>query len=340
MKAIHFSKPGAVEISEIPLPVLNQGEALIKVKYSGICGSDLHVMMGHHPSANYPLVPGHEFVGELISIKDNTRPDLQPGDLVIGQPFYSCGVCDSCISGHDNVCTTLQILGIHRDGSFAEYVKVLARKVFRLAEDLDPQLATLIEPLAVAVHDVRKSGLKVGENCLIIGGGPIGVIIAMVARLSGANRVVISEVSPFRIEFAKSLGFATINPLTENLMARVNEMTVSKGFDVVFEVSGSKAGIAAMTDVAKINGTVMIVGMANDCFPVNTTQAFIKELTIQGVRIHSQVNFAAAITILENGKLNESLMSLISAVYPLSEGKEAFELAAKGGEFFKILVRT
>ncbi len=338
MKAVRFLKPDSLELAEVPMPELAEGEALIKVLYSGICGSDVHVFQGHHPTACYPVTPGHEFVGELVKVHDSSRSDLQPGTLVAAQPYYACGICEACLTGHENVCRSLKIHGIHHDGSFAEYVKVLARKVYTLPQDLDPQLAALIEPLSVAVHDVRKSGLKVGENCLIIGGGPIGLLIAMVARLSGAGRILISEVSPARVAFAERLGFETINPVNSDLKEKTAEVTNKKGFDVVFEVSGSKAGTAAMTDAAKIAGTIVIVGMAADSYPVNTTQVFIKELKLRGVRIHSQVNFAAAIDILKSGRINEELRSLVSAVYPLSEAAAAFETAIKSQDVFKILV--
>jgi len=338
MKAVRYLKPNSIELTDVPMPELQEGEALIKVLYSGICGSDIHVLQGHHPTARYPVTPGHEFVGELVAVRDPSRSDLHPGDFVAGQPYYACGSCEACLTGRENVCSSLKILGIHQDGSFAEYVKVMSRKVYCLPARLDPQLAALIEPLAVAVHDVRKSGLKVGETCLVIGGGPIGLLIGMVARLNGAGRIVVSEVSPFRIAFAERMGFETINPGVDDFGQKIKEMTNGNGFDVVFEVSGSKAGTAAMTQAVKIAGTVVIVGMAGESYPVNTTQAFIKELTIIGVRIHSQVNFAAAIDILTSGRLDDDLRSLISAVYPLSEATKAFEAALNGRDVFKILV--
>ena len=340
MKAVRFIRPDRIELEEVPLPVLSDGEALIKVLYSGICGSDVHVLHGHHPTARYPVTPGHEFVGELVSVYDSSRPDLKPGDLVAGQPFYACGTCEACLTGRENVCRSLNILGIHQDGSFAEYVKVLSKKVYLLPQDLDPKLAALIEPLAVAVHDIRMSELKVGEKCLVIGGGPIGLLIGMVARLNGAGRIVISEVSPFRLAFAQQLGFETIDPSAEDFGSRVGELTNGNGFDVVFEVSGSKAGTAVMTQAVKIAGTIVIVGMAGDSYPVNTTQAFIKELTIKGVRIHSQVNFAAAIDILRSGRLDHDVRSLISAIYPLEDAIRAFDAAQKNEGVFKILVKV
>jgi len=172
MKAIRFSAPNAIDIGDVPMPVPMAGEALIRVRYSGICGSDVHVLGGHHPTARYPVIPGHEFVGELVSVQGDSRPDLKPGDFVAGQPFYACGHCDACLGGRENVCPSLRILGIHQDGSFAEYVKVLASKVYRLPDSLDPQLAALNEPLAVGVHDCRRNGMQIGPTCLVSRGAP------------------------------------------------------------------------------------------------------------------------------------------------------------------------
>lgn len=340
MKAIRFAAPNTVETIQAAMPVLADGEALIRVRYAGICGSDVHVMGGHHPTARFPVIPGHEFVGELAAVQGGSRPDLKPGDFVAAQPFFACGHCDACLGGRENVCASLRILGIHQDGSFAEYVKVLASKVFRLPDGLDPQLAALIEPLAVGVHDVRMSGLQVGQSCLVLGGGPIGLIIALVARLNGAGRVAVAEVSPYRLAFAERLGFETVNPAIEDLPLRVGELTGGKGFDVVFEASGSQAAIAAVTKVARIAGTIVLVGMASASHPLDTTQAFLKELTIKGVRIHSQLNFAAAIDIMKSGRLDQPLKSLVSAVYTLEAGAEAFAVAARGGDIFKILIEV
>ncbi|HWQ80350.1 MAG TPA: alcohol dehydrogenase catalytic domain-containing protein [Anaerovoracaceae bacterium] len=339
MKAAYYPEKNAIDYVDLAAPRPKKGEALIKVKYAGICGSDLHVYHGAHPTAQFPVIPGHEFVGALAELGEDACTDIKPGEIVVAQPFSSCGVCEACITGNDNVCRSLSLLGIHRNGCFAEYVAVPAKKMYRLPAGTDLQLAALAEPLAVAVHDVRRSGLKVGQNALIIGGGPIGLFIALVAQMAGAQ-VFISEVSEFRLEFARKMGFQTLNPTDQDFDRQVEEITKGKGFDVVFEVSGSKQGIAAMTGLAKIAGTVMVVGMASDKHPVDTMSIFLKQLTLSGVRIHSQEAFASAVDILIGGRLNDKLNLLISKTYALKDVKEAYDYVLSGSDYFKVLLEV
>lgn len=339
MKAAYYSKKHAIDLVDLDIPKVKKGEALIRVKYAGICGSDLHVYHGAHPTAKFPVIPGHEFVGELVELGEDACTDIKPGETVVAQPFSSCGVCEACITGNDNVCQSLKLLGAHMNGCFAEYVTIPAKKMYRLPKTVDLKLAALAEPLAVAVHDVRRSGLKVGQNALIIGGGPIGIFIAMVAQMAGAQ-VYISEVSDFRLNFAREMGYETLNPMNDDFDGRVSEITKGKGFDVVFEVSGSKAGIASTTKLVKISGTVMVVGMAADKYPVDTTAVFLKQVNLQGVRIHSQEAFAAAVDILIGGKLNVQLSQLISKTYELKDVKTAYEYVLSNSDYFKVLLEV
>jgi len=339
MRAAVISQETGLRLREgLSLPVPAAGEVLIKVKYSGICGTDIHVLHGKHPTATYPVIPGHEFVGELVGYGGDLIPSLKIGDMVAAQPFFSCGNCEPCAKGQDNVCCSLQVLGCHADGSFAQYVKAPMRKVYKLPEGSDLQLACLTEPLAVAVHDVRRSGLTAGGSALIIGGGPIGLLIAIVARFSGATGLVISEISEYRRTVAEALGFRTINPLEDGLQENLGTYSENRGFDVVFEVSGSKSGISTAINQAKIAGTVVVVGMASEEHPVSLSKVFQKELRIQGVRVHSQINFIGALDLLRSGKLDNDLRVLISKVYPIEQVEEAFAHSQGGDRFFKILV--
>ena len=339
MKAAYYSKKKSIELKELEPPKVKKGEALIKVIYAGVCGSDLHVYHGAHPTAKFPVIPGHEFVGELVQLGEDTYSDIKPGELVAAQPYSSCGVCEACITGNDNVCNDLKLLGAHCDGCFAEYVTVQAKKMYRIPKGVDLKLAALAEPLAVAVHDVRRSGLKVGQTALIIGGGPIGIFIAMVAQLAGAQ-VYISEVNEFRLGFARKMGYATLNPMDADFEQQVNELTKSKGFDVVYEVSGSKAGIASTTKLVKISGTILVVGMATEKYPVDTMAVFMKQLNLMGVRIHSQEAFGAAVDILTSGKLNDQLNQLISQTYKLDDVKAAYDYILTNTDYFKILLEV
>lgn len=338
MRAVVIEEKNKLRLQEAAMPVLQDGEALIKVKYCGICGSDIHVLRGEHPTARFPVIPGHEFVGELVDIKGSGSQRYEIGDYVVAQPFFSCGNCEPCAKGEDNVCADLQFMGAHADGGFAQYVKVSTRKMYRIPKDMDLQLAALTEPVAVAVHDVRRSGLQVGETALIIGGGPIGMLIAMIARRAGARQVVISEISSYRRKAAEDLGFVTVDPTDSGFDRSIETLTEGKGFDVCFEVSGTKPGIATAVEKARITGTIVVVGMTKEPHPVDLSAVFAKELTIRGVRIHSQYSFIGAIELLKDGALNEEFRTMISKVFPMEQAEEAFAFAQVPGDYFKVLI--
>lgn len=339
MKAAVIDKKDSIHLKEVDMPVLNDGEALIKVKYCGICGSDIHVLKGAHPTAKFPVIPGHEFVGELVDIKGSGSERYEIGDHVVAQPFFSCGNCGPCAKGEDNVCEDLHFMGAHTNGGFAEYVKVATRKMYKIPKDMNPELAALTEPVAVAVHDVRRSGLQVGESALIIGGGPIGMLIAMVARHAGARQVVISEINEYRRRVAEDLGFATVNPAEASFDAQICGLTEGKGFDVCFEVSGTRPGISTAVEKAKITGTIVVVGMTKEPYPIDLSMVFARELTIRGVRIHSQYSFIGALELLKSGAINSEFESMISKVFDFEDLEEAFAYAQVPGDYFKVLVR-
>lgn len=339
MKGAILRKYNEIEFEELPIPVPGVEEALIKVEYAGICGTDVHVFLGNHPTSRPPVILGHELVGKLVEINTTKGTSLKIGDTVVSQPFSSCNSCDLCVQGRDNICTDLKIFGIHQDGCFAEYVKVPLKKIYRVPLGIDSRLAALLEPLAVAVHDVKRSDLKVGQTVFIIGGGPIGILIAIVARLNGASKVVISEVNESRIQFAEDLGFTVINPLKEDVNAEVSKITDGKGFDKVFEVSGTSQGAELMTKVVKIGGKIVLVGIPKGKYPVDLASIILEELKIEGVRIHSQINFSTAIDILLSGVLNDQLNKLITNEFPLMEIKEAMKFSIEDQVHFKVLLK-
>ena len=339
MRAAVIEAKKTLGARSVPVPELKNGEALIRVMYCGICGSDIHVYHGDHPTARFPVVPGHEFVGELVAMRDNGESALSKGDLVVAQPFFSCGNCQPCAKGRDNVCRSLRFMGVHVDGGFAEYVRVPIRKMYAVPPGVGAELAALTEPVAVAVHDVRRSGLKAGETVLVIGGGAIGLLIAIVARHSGAGTIVVSEPNVYRRGVAEELGFMTVDPLSPDFDRTLMAETGSLGFDCVFEASGSRPGFAASTKYAKITGKVMVIGMTKEPYPVDLSAVFAKELVLEGVRIHSQYNFIGALELLRKDSLRREFNRLITDVFPFEKVADAFAFAESGGDFMKVLVK-
>jgi 2-desacetyl-2-hydroxyethyl bacteriochlorophyllide A dehydrogenase len=340
MRAAVINTFNSFDLCEVPKPVLEDGESLVRVLYNGICGTDLHLLAGNHPTAVYPLIAGHEFVGELAESKGAGGERFEPGDIVVAQELLTCGYCDPCSKGEDNVCEKLKIIGIHTAGAFAEYVKVMTRKMYKLPDGIDLRLAALIEPLAVALHDVRMSGLRVGETALVLGGGPIGMLIALVARANGASKVAISDVNGYRRQFAKDMGFDVVDPAETGFDRKLAALAGGLGFDVSFEAAGAPNTLATCIDHTKNTGTIVVIAMTKGEVSVDTGKIFAKELHLRGVRLHSQYNFVGAIRLVESGIINDGLKKLVTKIYPLSEISAAFDYAKNAKESFKVLVKV
>jgi 2-desacetyl-2-hydroxyethyl bacteriochlorophyllide A dehydrogenase len=340
MKASVLTDFGKIEYLDVPEPEFGYDEALVKVAYSGVCGTDVHVSQGHHPAAAPPLIMGHEFSGTVEKVGKQNKKGLEPGQRVVVQPFYSCGVCELCITGRDNVCPELRIFGVHRDGSFAEYVSAPVLRIHPVGKDADLKLAALTEPLAVALHDVRMSGMKVGQTVFVIGGGPIGVLIAAVARLNGASEILVTEINPFRKDLLTKLGFDVFDPSNGDVRENVRKRTAGRGYDRVFEVSGTKSGSELMLEAVKIGGTVMVVGIPTDKYPLDTDLIFKREIRIQGVRIHSQINFRDAVTTAARPEMQEVLRALVTHEFPLSDLDKAVDLAQNSKKVSKIIIKS
>lgn len=327
-----------LRLEDIEIPQPRVGEALIQVKYAGVCGTDMHIVTGHYTKAAFPLVIGHEFVGEVAEINSPEPTEFQIGEKVAIHPIRTCGQCDACLRGMENVCESLSVIGCHEDGGFAEYVTVPVNKLLKMPADMDMKQAGMLEPLAIAVHDVRKSGLTVGENAFVIGGGPIGILMALVARLSGAN-VMVSELNPFRIGFIKSLGIEVLNPREVDVEAEVMKATGGRGVDVTYEVSGTAAGAALMTKITKRGGMIVNIGVPSEPIPVNMSDVFMKELRMQGVRLHARADFEIAIKIIASGVIKKELDQFITKVFDLGDIEEAMRYAIEDQEHFKVLIK-
>jgi len=327
-----------LEVKEEAVPEIGEEEALIKLLYAGVCGTDMHVHAKQHKTATVPRVLGHEYCGKIAQVNSKRFPELQVGDYVTSHPLWACGQCKPCLTGNENVCRSLQIYGIHTDGCFAEYFAVPADKVYKINPEVDPVVAAQIEPLAVALHDVRLSEMKRGDRVLVISAGPIGLLIAMVARQAGAREVVLTEINEYRIQFAKSFGFPVLNPMEDRFEEKLMELTDGEGYDVVFEVSGTKSGTALMTKMAASRGMIVIVGVPGEPTPVDTGAFLAKELRAAGVRIHPQYDFKEAVDLVNSGVMNEDLKRFVTQTYPLSEIEEAIRFNGQDEAHFKVLL--
>lgn len=312
------------------------GEVRIAVSYAGICGTDLHIYHGHMDHrVSFPHIMGHELSGVVDRVGPNCGA-IKQGDRVTVMPLQPCGDCPACTAGHRHICHKLKFMGIETPGAFQQYWNVPVETIVPLPDHLSLKHGALIEPLAVACHDVRRGKVAQGDYVVILGGGPIGTLIALVAKASGAE-VLVSEINPHRLELLENMGLNVINPLERDVVAYVDEATGGAGCDVVFEVTSSTAGADLMTRLPRTRGRIVVVGIFNKPVPVDLHKFFWRELEMSGARVYEREDFSAAVELAASGQL--PLDTIISTVYPLDQLAEGFRQMESGSSVMKILVQ-
>ena len=311
------------------------GEAQLQVSHCGICGTDLHIFHGAMDArVQMPLVMGHEMSGVIHRLGPGVE-GFAVGDPVVVLPLAPCNDCPACAAGHNHICHNLNFLGIDTPGAFQSYWTVPAYTLHRLPAKLSLKHGALIEPLAVACHDVRLADARPGDHVVVLGGGPIGMLVALVARQAGAD-VIVSEINPYRVKLARKLGLEAVNPGDTDLVNLVMQRTKGAGADIAFEVSGSQAGATVMTELLRTRGLAVIVAIFAHKPEIDLFRFFWRELRLQGVRVYEPQDFAAAIDLAASGDL--PLDELITDVRPLSALRSGFEEMEKGGQVMKILL--
>ncbi|WP_317195138.1 zinc-dependent alcohol dehydrogenase [Algoriphagus oliviformis] len=317
---------------EIDMP--KKGEVRIKVAYSGICGTDVHIYHGMMDKrVSIPQTIGHEMSGVIDAMGEEVE-GFQVGDKVVVRPLDDRLVQPSD-KGFNHICEKLKFIGIDSPGSMQQYWNIPAFVLHKLKPETDLKLAALIEPLSVAVHDVRMSGLEAGETAVVLGGGPIGLLVAMVAKEAGA-KVIISEVNETRIKMAADFGLQAVNPTKTDLVQYVREETEGRLADVVFEVAGVQPALDVMTEVAGIRGRIVMVAIHGQKKPVDLFKFFWKELKLIGARVYEKEDYEKAITLVTANELPFGKM--ITDVQPLSKIQEVFESIDKNPEGLKVLM--
>jgi 2-desacetyl-2-hydroxyethyl bacteriochlorophyllide A dehydrogenase len=336
MKAIVLNGPNDFSLQEVENPVPTADEVEIKVHMAGICGTDLHLLRGRNPFASYPIVPGHEYMGEVSTAPE--KCPLKQGDKVTVYPGIGCGTCEACKAGRFPHCPEFKFIGVHLSGGcFAERVVADYKRVFLLPQDMDDEIGATVEPAAVGVHANRRAGIRGGERVVVIGGGAIGLLIAQVTLAYGASKVILSEPIAERRAVAKEVGLELIcNPQEEDLVPFVR---VNAGMaDVVFNVVGSEKTLADAEDVLRPDGRLILIALPHaQGQGVPYRSIFAKELKVIGSRTYFMEDFPEAIELLHTQRVN--VRRLISTVLPLDRLSEGVDLLErKPGEHVKILV--
>ncbi len=335
MRAAYFEGNQTIAVGPCVPVEPGPGQVQIQVAYCGVCGTDLHLFHGAMAHRlHLPHVMGHEMSGVIASAGPGVSGFL-PGDRVTVRPLDPCGECPACYAGHRHICQNLKFIGIDTPGALQGLWTVPAHTLHHLPESLSLQHGAMVEPIAVACHDVRMGEVKAKDYVVTIGGGPIGVLISLVAKARGA-RVRMAEVNPFRIGLARHLGIDAVNPRETDLVALANQETGGAGADVVFEVSGSAAGVEMMTKLPRTRGRIVVVAIFGEPPKVDLFRFFWRELKLSGARVYEPEDFEAAIGLAASGQL--PLERLITNVVPLEGLADGLRQMEGGGEAMKILV--
>lgn len=327
MKALVWTEKEKVVMQERDIPDYT-GKVLIKVAYAGICGSDVSIYLGKHPRAKTPLVMGHEFTGTVTAIGENVNTDLVVGDKVVVNPLCFCGHCRACLAGNIHVCKTLRFYGIDTDGGMAEYAAIHESCLFKLPEDMDFKLATLIEPAAVVVHGLRMIKKMFHGSAAVIGLGPMGLLSTLMLKDSGVSKLFCIETNSQRIEMAKALGLNVLNPLTEDVTEYIHAHNDGEGVDILVEASGSAAAAKMMTEITGVRGEILLLSVFKEPAAIDLRTINFAEQQIIGTRVYTGLDYKDAIDYLS--KDGEKLAPVISHVKPLEEGQAVFQEIISG----------
>ncbi len=336
MKAIVIPRPGEIEIRELPMPELRPGEALLRIRYVGICGADVASFTGNQPFTTYPRIPGHEFSAEIAYIPENDR-GLKVGDVVTANPYFNCGECYSCRRGFVNCCTDNQTMGVQRDGAFCEYVAMPIERIYG-GKGLSAEALALIEPFSISQHAVSRAEIKSTDNVLVVGAGPIG-LFALLAAKEKCGRIAVADILDNRLSLAKEYGAdGIVNTKTASLQEFTEEFTGGQGFDVCIEACGAPETFLGCIDAAAYAANIILIGNGKRETSFVHSVLLKKELNVHGSRNALRADFLNNIDLAASGRAD--VMKMVSGIYEMDDAISAFKaLANNDGTLAKLLIK-
>lgn len=329
MKAVEIKQPRKIDVVDREIPEIKEDEVLIHVKAAGICGSDIHIYHGKNAFATYPRVVGHEFVGEIVKVGKKVEK-FTLGDRVTVDPVVSCGICYPCRIGRHNVCKSLNVMGVHRDGGYQEYVAVNCNQVYVLPKEISWEVAATIEPYTIAAQVIDRGRLTADDHVLICGAGPIGLIILQVVKMIGA-KVAIVDIVESRLAKAKEMGAdLVINTKSTDMTKPIMEFTNNEGANLIFEATGNIHVLeTCIHEIASAAGRIVVLGFSKEEIKIPQVDIMSKELDIIGTRLNNK-KFPQVIEWFRKGLVNPE--KIISHTFDFKETKKAFALSETSPE--------
>ncbi len=330
-------EPKKIVFEEVEVPTINNNQVLVKIKKIGVCGSDIHVYHGQHPFTSYPVTQGHEVSGEIVAIGSDVT-NFKLNDKVTIEPQVYCGTCHPCRHGKYNLCEHLKVMGFQTTGTAMEYFAVDASKVTLLPSEMSYDEGAMIEPLAVGVHAVKQMGDVKGMNVAVIGAGPIGNLVAQVAKGMGANKVLISDVSDIRLAKAKECGIdACVNTKNVNFNDALIETFGEDKADVIYDCAGNNVTMGQAIAYARKGSTIVLVAVFAGMASIDLATANDHELDIKSTMMYRHDDYLDAIKLVNEGKVQ--LKPLISNIFNFKDYQKAYEYIDENKETtMKVLI--
>ena len=329
MRAVIIDAPGIIRVDNVPDPTPRPDEVLVRVGACGICGTDLHIIDGDSPLARYPIIPGHEFAGEVVAVGSDVaqrygKENITVGSRVAVEPNLYCGYCDSCRTGHENLCLNYAALGVTTNGAVAQYVTVPVAKAYALPDNMSFREGALIEPVSCAVHGMHILNPRSGDTFLIVGAGTMGVLLLQLAVRGGASRVAMVDVNAQRLALAEQLGpTRTYSDIKQALKDE------PLGFNCVIDATGVAPVIENAFMAVKRGGKLLIFGVASNEARISLSpfRIYNDEITIIG-SMAVLFSFQAALDLISTGVINTEAM--LTKALPLQDFLEALDMVRYG----------
>lgn len=334
-----MTAPGIIEYREVPVPEIEDKQVLVKIMRIGICGSDIHVYYGKHPYTSYPVVQGHEVSAQIVKVGQEVK-NLEMGDKVTIQPQVFCGKCYSCTHGKYHICDELKVMGFQTTGMASEYFVVDSEKVLKLPADLSYDLGAMIEPLAVAVHAVTRGGEVKGKKVLVLGAGPIGNLVAQCAKAMGAEQVMITDLSEYRLKVAAQCGIDyCINASNEDLGTEILNKFGPDKADLILECVGVNPTMEQAVKYARKGSDIVVVGVFGEKARVDLGLVQDRELRLIGTLMYQEKDYRKAIELLGSSKIK--LEPLITDYFDFKDYIKAYKhIEEKRDESIKVIIRV